>query len=392
MLEHFWEKLNQNERGSENLAVVGMLYIEMNLQDEHLHKLEGIVDQLDGQLQTFLNNERLIFSVFPLLYDRVILIKAPYEDLMIAESYLKQILQGIKQLHIEQSIDKFSKYSTQVFDVSTKSCLLQRSMSSLKDCIRRLGQDGIERHEFIQEFYNILLKRDLHTLFQPIISLGTEKIFAFEALSRGPVNSPFHLPVELFSTAEKEGSLYLLERIAREKALENAQHFLKQVDKLFININAQVIYDEQFTSGFTHSLLHIYNIDASKIVFEITERNAILDFEAFKKVLYHYRVQGFQIAVDDAGAGYSSLQAISELSPDFIKVDRSIVQNIHQHPFKQQVLEMFVNVSKNLGTNVIAEGIETLEELRYIQNIGVQLAQGYLFSKPLAPHMCGGLL
>ncbi|HWO98466.1 MAG TPA: EAL domain-containing protein [Bacillus sp. (in: firmicutes)] len=236
-----------------------------------------------------------------------------------------------------------------------------------------------------QVFHSILKYKAIHTLFQPIISLNDGQPHGYEALSRGPADTPFYSPLHLFSYAEKEGSLYLLERISRELAIKAATSLLAGNEKIFINISAQVIHDSNFTPGNTLSLLKEYHLSPEQVVFEITERSAIHDFEAFREVLYHYRKQGFKIAIDDAGAGYSSLQAISELMPDYIKVDRSLIQQIDKKEVKQSIVEAFVTFAKKTNAELIAEGIETKEELKEIISLGIDYGQGFILGRPNNP-------
>ncbi|WP_175638311.1 EAL domain-containing protein [Metabacillus schmidteae] len=231
------------------------------------------------------------------------------------------------------------------------------------------------------ELERILHDKLLSIHFQPIVHYHSNTIFGFEALSRGPINSPFYRPDSLFPYAEKEGLLYSLEKIAREKTFEASKGNLHN-QKLFINLNACVIYDRQFNPGHTISLLKQYEIEPQNVVFEITERNAINDFEAFRNALNHYREQGFQIAVDDAGAGYSSLQSISELMPDYIKVDRSLIRGIDFNEVKSNILEAFVTFAKKMNSKIIAEGIETEAELKRVMSLGIEFGQGFFIAKP----------
>ncbi|RSK26507.1 EAL domain-containing protein [Bacillus sp. HMF5848] len=248
-------------------------------------------------------------------------------------------------------------------------------------------QDTILQHPdlvAIHELSHLLNTKNILSIFQPIISLKTAEPFAFEALSRGPVTSPLHYPSALFSTAERCNQLYTLEKVCREKAIETAQSFLNN-KVLFLNISSQVIHDPSFTPGHTVKLLNEFNIQPHQVVFEITERSAIEDFTAFREVLHHYRAQGFQVAIDDAGAGYSSLQAISELTPEYIKVDRSLICDVHKNEIKLGILEAFVTFAKRMNSKVIAEGIETIEELEVVLQLGIEYGQGYLFAYPNYP-------
>lgn len=236
-----------------------------------------------------------------------------------------------------------------------------------------------------KEFKQILQLRQITTKYQPIVSLTNGEVFGYEGLSRGPLNSYFHNPEHLFTFAETEGLLYSTEKLARESAFLHSSAWIKKHEKLFINIDAQVIYDKNFTPGHTIELLENYNLTPQNIVFEITERNAINDFKAFKNVLQHYKNQGFQIAVDDAGAGYSSLHAISELQPDYIKIDRSLIQNIHKSNVKANIVEALVMFAKKMNSKLIAEGIETSEELEKVMDLGIDFGQGFLLAKPNLP-------
>ncbi|MDZ5470371.1 EAL domain-containing protein [Bacillus sp. 31A1R] len=238
-----------------------------------------------------------------------------------------------------------------------------------------------------REFRSIILNRNLRMLFQPIVNLTDGTIFGYEGLTRGPKNSRFHSPLELFGYAEQSGSLYALEKTTRELAIKHSPTLLNNNEKLFININSQVVHDPDFTPGHTIQLLKQYNLSPSNVVFEITERSAIEDFTAFREVLNHYRAQGFKIAVDDAGAGYSSLQAISEIMPDFIKVDRSLISDIHQNDIKINILDAFVTFAKKMKSTIIAEGIEKSEELKKVIELGIDCGQGFYLAQPNYPVM-----
>lgn len=235
----------------------------------------------------------------------------------------------------------------------------------------------------VREFLAIMENQAISSVYQPIISFDDARIFGYEALTRGPAGSIFHSPVQLFQFAERENMLYMLDRLAREKAVSGCFN-LQKSERVFINIPAQVIHDPQFSPGQTLKLLEARGLTPHNVVFEITERSSIEDFSTTKKLLQHYRSQGYQIAIDDAGAGYSSLQAIAELQPDFIKVDRSLIQDIHKDKIKENILETFVSFAEKMNIHIIAEGIEKMEELMKLMQMGVHLGQGYLIAKPAA--------
>lgn len=242
----------------------------------------------------------------------------------------------------------------------------------------------------MMEFERILQERGIISLFQPIIDLSEGSVFGWEALSRGPRNSPLHSPERLFSTAEKQGSLFLLEQICRESGIEQFGSQLKERVEpnmrekyhLFINVHPRTIHDPKFISGQTMKMVHRNQLHPSQIIIEITEHQAIQDYPTFLESINHYRHQGYRIAIDDTGAGYAGLQTIVELMPDFIKLDMTMVRDVDKDPRKQIMGETMVNLANKLGAKIIAEGIETQEELAMMKSLGAQYGQGFFLGKP----------
>ncbi|CAM4067377.1 EAL domain-containing protein [Paenibacillus alkaliterrae] len=242
--------------------------------------------------------------------------------------------------------------------------------------------DSMERSLKRRALDRLLEQRQLNPVYQPIVSLQDDSgIFGYEALTRTPDRTWFAGPMELFGFAEQEGLTYALDRLAREKAIDGCIA-LGQGQKLFINVMAQIMEDPGFSPGQTLSLLEQHRLSPHNVVFEITERSSIADFGSVKKALEHYRSQGYQIAIDDVGAGYSSLQSIVELRPDYLKVDRSIIQNIHLDEMKEHILHTLLQLADKMGISVIAEGIEQEAELAKVREMGAHYAQGYLLGRP----------
>ncbi|WP_248924729.1 bifunctional diguanylate cyclase/phosphodiesterase [Paenibacillus hamazuiensis] len=247
-----------------------------------------------------------------------------------------------------------------------------------------------------EQFFDILNRKRIYSVYQPIVSLTDAGVFAYEALTRGPGQSVFASPLALFEYAEKQGLLYQLERIARERAIQGA-HLPQRKQLLFLNISAAILQDPRFVPGQTLELLEEQGLAPGNVVLELTERSSIEDFTMAKKVLEHYRNQGYKIAIDDAGAGYSSLQAIAELNPDFIKIDRSLIRSIHTNKTKEYIVETLVTFARKLNIEIIAEGIEEEEELVKLTRMGVHFGQGYLLGRPderfqSVPEACRNLI
>lgn len=231
------------------------------------------------------------------------------------------------------------------------------------------------------EFMDIVQNRRIESVYQPIVSLWTGDAYGYEALSRGPANSPFASPLVLFEFAEEEGQLHVLEEVALEKAMVHFQTDLRNA-KLFLNINSSMFTEQDFVVDRLISVFEGRDLQPYNIVLEISERRSIQDFHQFNRILNQYRSMGYLIAIDDAGAGYSSLQTIAEIKPDFIKIDQSLVRGIHTDKIREKMVEALCQAALACDCKVIAEGIETEEELTRIVQLGVPYAQGYFLGRP----------
>jgi EAL domain-containing protein (putative c-di-GMP-specific phosphodiesterase class I)/predicted transcriptional regulator len=230
----------------------------------------------------------------------------------------------------------------------------------------------------------IIENKQIRTVFQPIISLKDGSVLGHEALSRITCDSEIENPEMLFGIAGEYNRLWDLELLCRTTALEAAfQFMIPPYNKmLFINVNPNTMHDENFIKGFTREFLMQYHIEPQNIIFEITERNVILDMSGFLSTINHYRSQNYKIAIDDAGAGYSGLNLISEVNPNYIKLDMKLIRNIHTDSLKYALVKGMVELSRASNINLIAEGIETKEEFTTLIDLGVQYGQGYYIQKP----------
>ena len=243
--------------------------------------------------------------------------------------------------------------------------------------VERLAKDNeLEKH-----LKQIINKSDIRIVLQPIVSLRDGTTLGYEALSRGPEDSPLHNPDALFGVASDTGMLWELEQLCRTKALESISRYDFPY-KLFLNVNASVIHDDKFKLGFTKEYLEKFNIDPSHILFEISEKNAINNLDSFKRTIEHYKKQNYEIAIDDAGAGYSGLNLITDVHPHYIKLDMKLVRDINKDTYKKTLVKSLHDFSCLTKVALIAEGIETESELRTLIDIGVQYGQGYFIQYP----------
>ncbi len=230
----------------------------------------------------------------------------------------------------------------------------------------------------------IIKSQAISTVFQPIISLRDGSVLGHEALSRITCDTDIKTIDSLFQIADGLGKLWELELLCRTKALEAAYKFMvPPYDmKLFLNVNPNVIHDSKFKSGFTSEFLKQYQRKPENIVFEITEKNVVKDSESFISTIEHYKSQEFVIAIDDAGAGYSGLNLINDIRPSYIKIDMKLIRGIDTDSMKQSLVRGLVEMSKGTKIRLIAEGIETFQELDMLVQIGVPYGQGYFIQMP----------
>lgn len=230
-------------------------------------------------------------------------------------------------------------------------------------------------------FNDIIANERVLSFYQPIVNLRTGEIIGYEALSRGPEKTAFYSPLRLIEHAHEKGKIWDLEMLFRKKALERIRE-LDSEKLLFVNVDPEVIKSPDYRTGLTKEYLEEIGGEESRIVFEITERTAIFDYNAFLSVLNNYRKQGYQVAIDDVGAGYSGLKTINEIRPHFIKIDMDLIRGIDKDAFKQSLIKAFVDTSLTTNIKIIAEGIETKEELKTLILLGVHAGQGYYLKKP----------
>lgn len=234
-----------------------------------------------------------------------------------------------------------------------------------------------------QELISILEHKKLTPYFQPIVSLTQKKIVGYEALIRGPSNSPLHSPLNLFDIAERYGLSPQLEFICREVSIKHfASHNLDA--KLFLNVSPHVLLDPEFKTGETLRYLEQFGLTPHSVVIELTEHKPTDDYELMREAVIHYRSMGFEIALDDLGAGYSSLRLWSELLPEYVKIDQHFIQELQNDPVKLNFVRSIQGIASSLNCNVIAEGIETDAEFKVIEKLGISHAQGYFLARPAA--------
>ena len=233
---------------------------------------------------------------------------------------------------------------------------------------------------------DLLADNRLTCHFQPIINYQQGKIFAYEALCRTVGGNPFDTIEELFTAAGHCGMILPLDMRCRENAmaLASTQGLASDNTLLFINICPTSLLHPDHSAGSTGLLANRYEIPKGNIVLEVTEHEAVSNYNLFRKAIDHYRSKGFRIAIDDFGAGYGGLKMLSVLEPDFVKIDRHFFKDSPKSSINFNLIDAIATACHRIGIEVIAEGIETEKDLQICRDIGIELVQGYLIARPAA--------
>lgn len=238
----------------------------------------------------------------------------------------------------------------------------------------------LQRVQF-PHFTEIVHKGAFQSFLQPIISMEDEKIFGFEHLLRADKREVS--PATLFNFAAEAGLTSMLDQRARKTAVrKRAQAAVPEGVKSFINFLPSTIYNRDFCLRQTFQTVDEYGVDPKDLVFEVVETEKLDDVARLKRIFKRYKQEGMMVALDDVGAGYSTVELFKELEPDFVKIDRAYISYCDSDTQKQEFLYKVIDVARHLGTKVLAEGIERQEELSFCRGIGIDLAQGYFIGKP----------
>jgi len=244
------------------------------------------------------------------------------------------------------------------------------------DLNRQLRERKLRRR-----FHEMLLDKRVHSVYEPIVEVSTHVVYAYEALARGPEGSELHAPIAMFTEAERQGMVYELDCLCRASGLAGAIGF-PGGSKLFLNVLPSAIHDPNFREERLIATLEECRLRPQDVVFEVSEQQSIRDFEAFREMRDYYRKLGFSFALDDTGSGYAGLEALLEISPEYIKVDRAFVSGCDQDPLRQDMLRALLTVAEKTGAKIIGEGLDTLEELSMLVQLGIHYGQGWLFGHP----------
>ncbi len=235
-----------------------------------------------------------------------------------------------------------------------------------------------EKLDLCAQLKGVIGRRRLTAAFQPVRSLPDGRIHGYEALIRGPHGSALERPSVLFAVAHENEMGVELETLCLETIFKSLPRAVNS-GRLFVNASSQLLRHPIFLD---ERNLKAINRSHTDVVVEISEKEMVGDYSSFAEIVRRIRGSKLQIAIDDAGSGYSGLETILNLRPDYIKVADSLVRNLEGDPIKREIIASLAAIGSRIGAIVIAEGIEREEERNALVDLGIPFGQGFLLGRP----------
>lgn len=266
----------------------------------------------------------------------------------------------------------FSRYPD--YSLTERDLNVMRAYGNLaSSLLNHFMAEDIERLASGREIRTLIAEQQFHPVYQEIFRLQDMSVVGFEALTRFDCGGE-RTTEGWFVEASKVGLACELESATAVRAIANLPH-IEANQFLSINLSPEALLASS-------ALEPLLGHDLKRVVVEITEHKEIQDYTAVASILAPLRNQGLRLAVDDAGAGYASLRHILQLQPDIIKLDRSLIHNLHRNAAELALAKALVTFAQATGAEIIAEGVESNGELKALVGLGVNLAQGYLLARP----------
>ncbi len=272
---------------------------------------------------------------------------------------------AIKYADVAMYEGKKSRNEISVFDERMHESLKREEVlrSSIKECVE---------------------KGDFHLCYQPIVDISTNEITTFEVLLRWQFKDEFIPPSEFIDIAERYGKINILGEFVLEQAIASLSKLNAVNSKIGLSINVSVLQLENHKFlEFLVGLLNRYAVKPYNVHLEITETVMIKNLPYLSKVITAIKNTGVRISIDDFGTGFSSISVLKELSVDYIKIDKSYIDNICECSKDKSIVSAVTNMSHMIGCQVIAEGVESPAQLTLLQSLQIDKYQGFIFSKPV---------
>ncbi len=382
-LQHLFESDSQHDK-SIALAIIDI--DELKLINETSGHLEG--DRVLTTFASILRTGKLFDHVYRLSGDEFAVI-LPQMTLYEAASAMEQL-----RLEAEQSLSgaTVSIGIACALPGETECELLQEQAHLAVSEAKRRSHNTMVTFEAIREsvsliapakvqaLYRLLNEQKLNVAFQPIWDFEQDRVLAFEALTRPSADYGFSGPQEVFDIAEKIGRAHELDYLCVHAILARAAE-LPSDALLFLNLTPQTLDHEVLTGAILLEAVFSAGLTPERVVLEITERS-VVRLDVVVREAQKLRELGFRLALDDTGAGNAGLEMLSQLAVDFIKIDRGIVVKSLSDVSARAIFAGITNMARQMNSYVIAEGIEDVEMLDLVEQVGAQAVQGYLLGRP----------
>ena len=258
----------------------------------------------------------------------------------------------------------------------------ERRVHAAVEEARTLPERRAARREEVwqAELSRVVADARIRTLWQPVVELDSGSVFGFEALSRGPEDTPFATPRAMFALSGRAGIDDALDRLCRERALAEGPRVAGK-GKIFVNVLPKTLADRSAWSAIP-DVLRAAGRTPADVVVEISERALGDDPEAHAASCEAVRAAGFSLALDDVGTGREGSVALDRLRPDFVKVDLSVIRGIDASLIRQEIFSTIVRLGTAIDASIVAVGIESAEEASTLRSLGARFGQGYHFAQP----------
>jgi EAL domain-containing protein (putative c-di-GMP-specific phosphodiesterase class I) len=228
----------------------------------------------------------------------------------------------------------------------------------------------------------LLAAESYFVVFQPIVSLASSQVVAYECLLRGRRKGAEVGAMQLFAAAESLGISRHVEHLAWQKAIEQGQHLTERGHLLFLNFSPSAANDTVFGAQRTQQICAQHGVDMKHIVLEVTETDKDYNTDHLRLMMNEYHAAGAKFALDDLGSGHSSVLRLASIRPDFVKLDQGLVRGAHSDQAQATFMKAISVAAHELGIAVVAEGVETAEDLKHCIAIGADFVQGYFLARP----------
>ncbi|HMA29954.1 MAG TPA: EAL domain-containing protein [Thermoanaerobaculia bacterium] len=240
------------------------------------------------------------------------------------------------------------------------------------------ARESGQKKSFVERLKALLSAKRLRAVFQPIVGVTSGEVLGYEALIRGPAGHELEMPDELFAVA-REGDLLLeLESLCVETVFSSLPKAARN-KRLFVNASSRLLTHSVFLDD--RNLAEMARVHGD-IVLELSEKEVVFNYPAFREVVGRLRAAGFGFAIDDAGSGYSGLESIVQLRPEYVKVAHTLVAGLHEDRIKREIVGSLAALGARIDAELIAEGIERRGELESLRGLGVPWGQGFLLGRP----------